>query len=111
MQFGVEGELRMLSGAALNVDEIKNAADMFMPSPFDSYDTILFKANQLQQFLTMTIKNVDPSNKYGGKIPKDVLFMKVADIAAGGDGTSDSLGIDTGDEAVDDFIKRHGGGK
>lgn len=65
LEFGVEGFLRDVSGAAIPPDEVKKGMRFFLPNPLkDDAESAIWKLDQLRAFHAITLSNMDPTGQY-----------------------------------------------
>lgn len=64
MEFGIQAITRSETGAAMPESEVDNTRERFMPSPFDSKETIQLKLDMFDEFITGTLKLIDPTGRF-----------------------------------------------
>lgn len=64
MEFGIQAITRSETGAAMPAEEVDNTRERFMPSMLDSKRTIELKLQMFDEFLSGTLKLIDPTGRF-----------------------------------------------
>lgn len=64
MEFGIQAITRIETGAAMPDSELDNTRERFMPSPFDSDKIADLKLEMFNDFMSGTLKLLDPTGRF-----------------------------------------------
>jgi len=85
MEFGIQAITRLETGAAMPPEEVENTRTRFMPSVGDSTKIAKIKLDMFDDFLSGTLKLLDPSGRFAGE-----RFQTELDKRSGGESNANS---------------------